>query len=509
MSRRPWPVTLRGRLIAGLLVLLAAACAAVGAASVIALNRSLMEGLDRQLAADGGRFAASLEHAGEHRERPGDDDDLYTGEGDSRGQAPGTLGARLVAGRVTHADMVPWRGRHDVLPAGRAPRALSAADAATLAGLAADGRPRTVGLAELGDYRVAAVRGDDGDVLVTGLPLHEAEETVRRLEMVELAVFAAALLATGVAGALWVGVSLRPLRRVAATAGVVAGLPLADGEVALPGGVPHADPRTEVGQVGAAFNRMLEHVGAALARRHESEQRLRRFAADASHELRTPLAAIRGHAELARRHPGPVPPEVRHALDRVQAESVRMGRLVDDLLLLARLDAGRPLRREEVDLTRLAIDATGDARAAGPEHRWRLELPEEPVTVTGDADRLHQVLVNLLNNARIHTPPGTTVTVSVAGPGRGRDHAELSVADDGPGVPAEFQHEVFDRFARADRGRARASGGTGLGLAIVQAVAHAHGGTVALDGVPGRTVFTVTLPASPDPSRPAEQTGPS
>lgn len=160
-------------------------------------------------------------------------------------------------------------------------------------------------------------------------------------------------------------------------------LPLADGEVELPRGVPYTDPRTEVGQVGASFNRMLDHVGDALARRHASEQRLRRFAADASHELRTPLAAIRGHSELARRHPGPVPPEVRHALERVQAESVRMGHLVDDLLLLARLDAGRPLRREEVDLTRLALDAAGDARVAGPEHRWRLELPEEPVTISG------------------------------------------------------------------------------------------------------------------------------
>ncbi len=169
--------------------------------------------------------------------------------------------------------------------------------------------------------------------------------------------------------------SLRPLRRVAATATRVTELPLASGEVTLPERVPDADPRTEVGQVGSAFNRMLGHVESALARRAASEARLRRFAADASHELRTPLAAIRGYAELARRHPGPVPADIAHALSRVESESARMSVLVDELLLLAQLDAGRPLANEPVDLTRLAIDATSDARAAAPDHRWLLELP--------------------------------------------------------------------------------------------------------------------------------------
>jgi two-component system OmpR family sensor kinase len=308
-------------------------------------------------------------------------------------------------------------------------------------------------------------------------------------------VFAAVLAVTGVAGALWVRLSLRPLRRVAATASRVTELPLASGEVALPERVPDSDPATEVGQVGAALNRMLGHVEDALGSRQASEQRLRRFAADAGHELRTPLAAIRGHAELARRRPGKADPEVEHALERIRAEALRMGGIVEDLLLLARLDAGRPLAREPVDLTVLVIDAASDARAAGPGHHWKLELPEDPVTVTGDRDRLHQLVANLLSNARTHTPPGSTVTVSLTADPAG---VELSVGDDGPGIPAPLLGEVFGRFVRGGEGRARTDGGTGLGLAIAHAIALAHRGTLAVASRPGRTVFTLRLP------RPAE-----
>ncbi|ETK32600.1 sensor histidine kinase [Microbispora sp. ATCC PTA-5024] len=501
------PRTLRARLVAGMLVLLALACAGVGAATSIMLERFMVDRIDQQLSAIGGRFAASLEHR-----------DEYGDDGDTRGQSPGTLGVRLVNGGVTDAAVVS--------PAVPDP-VLSAADRSALAALPADGRPRTLRLSSLHHYRVTAVGGDDGDVLITGLPLEGIESTVHRLQFAEVAVFAAVMLVTGVAAALWVRLSLRPLQRVAATAREVARLPLADGDVALPGRVPDEDPRTEIGQVGEAFNRMLGHVGDALARRHASEQRMRTFAADASHELRTPLATVRAHVQLARREagdaasrsphtrapamsPGPspaaspagpaasmesagaVPESVRHALERIDAESARMGKLVDDLLLLTRLDAGRPLARDEVDLTRVAIDATGDARVSAPDHRWRLELPEEPVTMTGDADRLYQVVANLLGNASAHTPPGTTVTVGVAVPGPGT--AELTVADDGPGIPGEIQDEIFERFVRADKARSRASGGSGLGLAIVKAVAAAHGGTVGVESRPGRTVFRVVFP---------------
>jgi two-component system OmpR family sensor kinase len=280
---------------------------------------------------------------------------------------------------------------------------------------------------------------------------------------------------------------------VAATATQVAERPLASGEVALPERVPYADPRTEVGQVGSAFNRMLGHVEAALGRRAASEARLRRFAADASHELRTPLAAIRGYAELARRHPGPVPDDIAHALSRVESESARMSVLVDELLLLAQLDAGRPLAKEPVDLTRLAIDATSDAKAASGDHRWMLELPDEPVGVEGDEHRLHQVLANLMSNAAKHTPPGTTVTVAVAA-GEDPGTVELSVTDDGPGIPEDLQPALFERFVRGDSARSNGGGSTGLGLAIVQAVTVAHGGSVDVTSRPGRTRFVITLP---------------
>jgi two-component system, OmpR family, sensor kinase len=296
-----------------------------------------------------------------------------------------------------------------------------------------------------------------------------------------------------VLGTGFVRLSLRPLRRVAATATRVTELPLASGDVTLPDRVPDADPRTEVGQVGLAFNRMLGHVESALARRAASESRLRRFAADASHELRTPLAAIRGYAELARRHPGPIPDDIHRALSRVESESSRMTVLVDELLLLAQLDAGRPLAKEPVDLTRLAIDATSDARAASPAHRWQLELPGEPVQVEGDEHRLHQVLANLMSNAAKHTPPGTTVTVAVTTdeePGTVR----LSVTDDGPGIPEDLQPALFERFVRGDSARSGAGASTGLGLAIVQAVTTAHGGSVGVTSRPGRTSFVITLP---------------
>jgi two-component system OmpR family sensor kinase len=261
-------------------------------------------------------------------------------------------------------------------------------------------------------------------------------------------------------------------------------------------------------------------VERALSRRAASEARLRRFAADASHELRTPLSAIRGYAELAIRHRGPVPEDITHALRRVQSESERMGVLVDDLLLLARLDAGRPLEREPVDLSRLAIDATSDARVARGDHRWRLDLPDDPVLVLGDEHRLHQVVANLLSNAGKHTPPGTTVSVALAiagGPAARADgaivqrgvlpsgpRAELTITDDGPGIPPELLPELFERFTRGDTSRARDAGAagksSGLGLAIVDAVVAAHRGCVTVTSRPGLTRFAIVLPLLREPA---------
>jgi len=381
-----------------------------------------------------------------------------------------------------------------------------------------------------GDYRLTKIQASSSEILVTGLPLATVQGTLNDVENTEHVVFAAVLLLVLVAGTAMVQLSLRPLRRVAATATRVTELPLDSGEVTLPAGVPDSDPRTEVGRVGAAFNRMLFHVERALGRRAASEARLRRFAADASHELRTPLSAIRGYAELALRHPGPVPQDVTHALQRVQSESDRMTVLVDDLLLLARLDAGRPLEREPVDLSRLAIETTSDARVARDDHRWRLELPDEPVLVEGDEHRLHQVLANLLSNAGKHTPPGSTVSVALAlgdAPGgdasrgggspdappdtavqRGVEPAgprvELSITDDGPGIPPELLPELFERFTRGEVGRARDAGAagksTGLGLAIVDAVVAAHGGAIVVTSRPGMTRFAILLPLLREPA---------
>ncbi|MCF1510304.1 sensor histidine kinase [Streptomyces glomeratus] len=482
MRRLPRPRTLRARLTAGLVVLLALSCAAVGVAAVVELDGFLTGRLDQQLRETGPRFPASLEHGVRPSDHDGDE------HGDTRKQPAGTFGARLVGDTVTQAAVVRPGDQSTDLTA-----PLSARDVRTLTAVRTDGRGHSVHLSALGGYRVMATTGRDGDVLLTGLPLEPVQATVHRLELVAAVVFGAALAVTGVAGALWVRWSLRPLSRVADTAARVSELPLADGEVALPPRAPESDPRSEVGRVATAFNRMLGHVEDALTKRHAVEERLRGFAADASHELRTPVASVRGHAELALLNPGPVPPEVHRALERIAAESARMGEMVDDLLLLARLDAGRPLERRPVDLTRLVLDAVTDARAAGPGHRWTMELPEEPVTVVGDTHRLQQVLANLLANARLHTPAGTAVVATLETEGT---TAVLGVHDDGPGVPDDIRSGVFERFTRADHRRRpdHHGGGAGLGLAIVAAVTEAHGGTVGLDTRPGATTFTVRLP---------------
>lgn len=357
---------------------------------------------------------------------------------------------------------------------------------------AADGI-KTITVAGYGEFRVKAqAPTSGGDVFVTGASLSDVTDTQKRLAEVMALVAGGAIVLGGLVIFVIVRRSVRPLERVAATARQVTTLPLDRGEVDLAVRVPvkDTDARTEIGSVGAAINQMLGHVSGALTARQESETRVRQFVADASHELRTPLAAIRGYAELARRSEHE-PGAVTHALRRVESESARMTTLVDDLLLLARLDSGRPLAREEVDLTMLVVDRVSDARVAGADHRWQLDLPDEPVTVTGDGARLHQVLANLLANARNHTPPGTVVVTGVR---RETGGAVLTVTDNGPGIPAELQPEIFGRFVRGDSSRSRAAGSTGLGLAIVAAVISAHGGTVSVDSRPGFTRARVWLP---------------
>jgi two-component system, OmpR family, sensor kinase len=515
-SRRPvrrWLAgrTLRARLIAGLVALLFASCAAVGIVTYLRLHGFLMDQLDDQLAAASNRYVMCMSGPPPGGQPPAQNDHDSDNQ-DHHGQYPGNPG--LCADTAGQAELTfsasirPGTALAAYLTNGDCH--LTAQDKAALQGLRVGGPAATERLASLGaDYRLKAVHGANGEVLITGLPMSQMTDTLDDVALTEISVFAAALVLACVLGTGWVRLSLRPLQRVTATAAQVARLPLAS-EAELPHRVPDADPRTEVGKLGTAFNRMLGHVESAIGRRHASEERLRRFAADASHELRTPLAAIRGYTELAQRYAGTLPPEVEHALSRVESESSRMSALVDDLLLLARLDAGRALGSQPVDLTRLAIDAVSDAHAAAPRLRWQLQLPENPVLVPGDDQRLRQVLGNLLSNARTHTPPGTTVTVAVgARPAPARNAggrpgaaapgaAELSITDNGPGIPAELQPDVFERFVRGDSSRSRAAGSTGLGLSIVAAVVAAHHGTVSVTSQPGFTRFLITLPLLPD-----------
>ncbi|HYH32753.1 MAG TPA: HAMP domain-containing sensor histidine kinase [Pseudonocardia sp.] len=461
--------SLRTRLVATVLLLLAIASTVVAVVTTISLRGFLVHRLDADL-----RVASRVLI----RAEPGSSPRLMPpGPGP---RPPDSLTAVIHDGAVAAAAVFPLGGGQRDVPVD---------EYGDLAALPVGARPQSVDLGPLGDYRVVASRLPTGDVVVSGLPEAPVQDTVTRLVLIELVVAGVTLAGAGVAGAVVVRRELRPLERVAATAARVSALPLGRGEVSLVERVSDVDPRTEVGQVGTALNRMLDNVGSALEARHASEVQLRQFIADASHELRTPLAAISGYAELTRR--GELPEDAAYSLTRITSQAERMTALVEDLLLLARLDAGRPLAHGEADLTRLVVDAVADAHAAGPDHHWHLAVPDDPVVVPGDGARLAQVLANLLANARTHTPAGTAVTVSLtAEPGGAR----LSVVDDGPGIAPDLLPHVFERFARGSPSRSRDDGSTGLGLAIVRAVVAAHDGSVDVAGRPGRTEFTVRLP---------------
>ncbi|MEV7716223.1 HAMP domain-containing sensor histidine kinase [Streptomyces sp. NPDC088184] len=507
MSSRPrrWrgPWTLRTRLVVSAVTLIAVVAAVIGTVTTIAFHSYMYGKLDDQLHTIAGRAAKPPGGGGPMPGGPPRSLDPLAFV-DARGLPVGAFGAVLTDGSVTASRVVVESSAtlgSDAEDSGR-PMTGAQRSALAAAGVTVGGGARSVDLPGLGANRVEAITDPHGATVLVGIPADEVVSALTTLIVVEVCVTGAGLIAAGLAGAAMVGVALRPLRRIAATATLVSELPLHSGEVALLERVPQAqaDPRTEVGQVGAALNRMLGHVGSALVARQESETRVRQFVADASHELRTPLASIRGYAELTRRGREETGPDTRHALGRIESEAERMTGMVEDLLLLARLDAGRPLGLESTDLSPVVVDAVSDARAAGDlGHHWRLELPDEPATVRGDPMRLHQVLVNLLANARTHTPPGTTVTVRVTSAALDRPWVTLEVRDDGPGIPPELLPHVFERFARGDASRSRGAGSTGLGLAIVQAVVAAHGGRVAVESVPGRTVFAVRLPAPPAP----------
>jgi len=480
-SRRP--LSLHSRLVLGSTALIALAAVTIGVVSVLALQGFLTDRLDAQLVSATGRSQGALDsrHGPDKQQVPPTQDFLAL-----PGQTEGTIAGLVTsAGEVT-VGLLGELGTS--VPLMEDQREL-------LASLSTPDGPTTVDLGgDLGEYRViVSPMPVTGEALIVGLPLTDVNATVAQLTILVAGIGILVVVVAAVAGAVAVRLALRPLERVAGTATRVAELQLDRGAVALAERVSagDADSRTEVGQVGAALNRLLEHVASALTAREASESKVRSFVADASHELRTPLASIRGYAELTRRGGHEIPDDVSHALGRIEAESLRMTALVESLLLLARLDEAAPIDCSSVDLSRLLIDAIGDAHAAAPEHEWILDLPDDAVSVQGDRARLHQVVANLLANARVHTPAGTTVTLGLMREG---DRAVIEVRDSGPGIAPELQSSVFERFVRGDGSRSRAAGSTGLGLAIVAGIVAAHGGTSSVSSEPGSTVFRIELP---------------
>jgi len=335
-------------------------------------------------------------------------------------------------------------------------------------------------------YRVrASAEQRSGAILVIATSLEDVDATLRRLLLIELLVTAGVLAAIAALGLWVVRLGLRPLAEIEKTAAAIAG-----GDLSRR--VGRAEPQTEVGRLGMALNAMLAQIESAFKAQAASEQKLRRFVADASHELRTPLSAVRAYAELFERGAGEHPEDLARSMAGIERESERMSLLVDDLLLLARLDEGRPLASEPVELEDVVKEAVETALAVDPDRP--IEADVEPATVLGDRDRLRQVVDNLLANIREHTPAGAPVRVRL---GREDGSAVLEVEDAGPGLTPEERDRVFERFYRADESRSRESGGVGLGLSIVGAVVKAHGGTVAAASAPGNgALFRITLPLS-------------
>lgn len=465
--------SLTARLTITTVLLVAIICVLLGTATTWAMRSHLTDQLDEKVSSSLRRADGPPEQ--QRPDRGPEDDQLDLR--DVGNQGPGTL----IAFPDSNSGVVltDEAGEGDQL----SEKALS-----RISDIPADGEVHSLSVPGHGVYRVMAVDTDRGR-LVTGLPTSDVEDSVQSLIWLEAGLTLLAMLAAGAIGVTVVRRQLTPLRQVADTAHRVAELPLAEGEISLDERVPPelADQPDEVGQMGSALNALLDHVETSLELRHRSEQQVRQFVADASHELRTPLATIQGYAELTRLQPDD-PERSAVAWAKVTAESARMAALVEDLLLLARLDSGRPLESEPVDLTRLLLEAVSDVRVVAPDHSWRLSLPDQPVEVRGDALRLHQVVTNLLGNARKYTPPGSTVTVTAYDDG-------FEVADDGPGFDPGLAPRAFERFVRGDVARTRdADSGAGLGLSLVQAIVEAHGGRVRLTSAPGDTRIRVTLP---------------
>ncbi len=473
-------MSLRARLLAVVLALMVVALVAAAWATHIALSSFLIDRVDRDL-----------------REAPPPATRLLISEATQDVAGPGPGGGRFDPG-LPQGAIVEVRGPDGALLLPSVEVRDEDTSSLSLPATIAPGFS-TVSVQGGGDYRVLSLREGspetigpgpgqqilrNGGTLVIGFPLDEVDDTLNRLVMIEIAVGLATLAGLTVL-ALWlVRLGLRPLDRIGQTADAIAAGDLSQR-------VADDDPRTEVGRLGRTLNGMLGRIEESFDERRANEERLRRFVADASHELQTPLTSVRGYAELFRRGAASDPEDLETTMRRIEAEAARMGVLVDDLLLLARLDQGRPLDIGPVDLSVLAGELAADARVVEPDRPIAIEAPA-PVMVDGDDLRLRQVVGNLLSNARAHTPPTAAVTVRTY---TREGEAVLEVADRGPGLPSEHAQKVFERFFRADPSRARASGGSGLGLSIVQAIAEAHGGRAEVESAPGEgATFRIVLP---------------
>ncbi|MFO7162804.1 MAG: HAMP domain-containing sensor histidine kinase [Mycolicibacterium hassiacum] len=497
---RTW--TLRRQLVVGVSAVVAVVLLAVGVLSVLTLRHALSGLIDTQLTASADGFSYSVT---KFRSTP-----MPGGEKPPPkamkpltqvvGQAPGNVIALIQEGRVVDS-AVFLDGE-----AGPAPAEV----VAEIPALAALGIGRhTVELPGLGDYLMEIRPGDGDERLMTAVSLEPAQTAVTQETAIVAAMTALALLVTAVGTVLLVRYALRPLRRVAATAAEVAALPLDRDHPTIAPRVPdcHTDPCTEVGQVGETMNRLLDHVERALGDVAASDRRMRRFITDASHELRTPLAAIHGYAELTRQDSAVLPETTEYSLARIESEARRMNELVSDLLLLARLDEGHDLEKADLDITDVVADAVSDAAVSAPTHRWLTDIPDHPVWVRGDRARLHQAIANLLSNARVHTPAGTTVsTVVSAGGGADGNCVEVRVSDDGPGIDPELLPHLFERFMRADKSRSREAGSFGLGLSIAASIVEAHCGSIEAQSASGTTTFTIRLPLTEAGERGAGRT---
>ncbi|MBX3116863.1 MAG: ATP-binding protein [Cryobacterium sp.] len=474
-------MTLSRRLVIGIVAILTLLSVLVGISSVLVLRHFLIERLDSQLESALKRVVQVIPRL------PGEEQDRPPGAGEAQGA--GTLGLLVRNGRILAPSYLDETAQLRTLDA-KAQEALLSVTSQT---------PVTVQLGgTLGNYRVISDSGVFGGRLIVGLPMRDVEMTTWQLAVIVTIVAAIGIALAGFGGRIFVRRSLQPLAAVASTASKVTELNLDKGEVALGDRVPSSLTQSpnEVGQVAVALNRLLDHVSAALNSRELSEKRVRQFVADASHELRTPLASIRGYSELTRRSGAKLDPDMRKALSRIESESIRMTALVEDLLLLARLDEGSELQLEPVDLTVVAQNTIGDLKVSAPDHEWEIAGVED-ATVIGDSFRLQQAIGNLLVNARAHTPPGSTVRLEL---GSTEDSVTVRVVDNGPGIDPEIIPTLFERFVTGDASRSRKTGGSGLGLAITKAIVESHGGNVAVESTPGRTAFKLTIP------RPASQT---